>query len=140
MDPVTALSVAGNVIQFVDFGCRVFSKGIEIALSEQGSTIVHDELEDIATDVSIMARKLRASSLPKEGVDSTVSGICDRCTRVADEMLARLTKLKTRRKQKWKSLWMALQHVWSEGEMQDIVQRLTMFKETLEMHILVDMR
>jgi hypothetical protein len=141
MDPLTALSIAGNVIQFVDFGCKVFSKGVEIFQSAQGSTVVHDELEDITTDVSIMARKLRASSLQKEGTDSTISGICQDCTRMADQILERLARLKTGPKHtQWKSMWMALKQVWSEKEMQDMVRRFMMFKETLEMHILVDMR
>lgn len=140
MDPLTALYVAGNVIRFVDFGCKVFSKSIEISQSARGSTVVHGELEDIATDVAIMARKLHASSLESSGIDSTISGICEGCTKIADQVLERLAKLKTDGKQKWKSLWMALKHFWSEAEMQDMVRRLMMFKKQLEMHILVDLR
>lgn len=50
MDPLTALSLAGNIIQFVDFGGRLLGGAGEIYHSAEGSLKVHDELELVATD------------------------------------------------------------------------------------------
>ena len=51
MDPLAALSLAGNIIQFVDFGGRLLGGAGEIYRSADGSLKVHDELELVATDL-----------------------------------------------------------------------------------------
>jgi hypothetical protein len=45
MNPFTALSPAGNVVQFVDFGIRLVSRGSELYTLATGSLTANDEIE-----------------------------------------------------------------------------------------------
>ena len=59
LDPVTALSVAGTVVQFVDFSARLISKGQVI--QRKGSTVQNDELESVTNDLLDITQTLQVS-------------------------------------------------------------------------------
>ena len=67
MDPITALSVAGNVVQFVSFSSDLFSKGFEIYKSTAGTLSTYEQLELITIDLCSLVIKLR------KRVDSSAS-------------------------------------------------------------------
>jgi hypothetical protein len=52
MDPLSALSVAAAVVQFVDFGTRVLSDARHIYESSSGQTSMNLELSTVANDLS----------------------------------------------------------------------------------------
>ena len=62
MDSLTALSLAGNVVQFVDFGNKLLSQSRELYRSTQGSLAADDELHLVTADLSALILKLRNSS------------------------------------------------------------------------------
>lgn len=49
LDPFTALSLAGNIVQFVDFSSKLVNEASEIYRS--GSTKANDELETVTNDL-----------------------------------------------------------------------------------------
>ena len=51
MDPLTALSIAGSVVQFVDFAITVVSKGNRIYRSGGGLSEKHHDLEIVCKDL-----------------------------------------------------------------------------------------
>jgi hypothetical protein len=51
LDPLTALSLAGNIIQFVDFATKLFIKGREIYNPAEGLSVCDQELEMITKDL-----------------------------------------------------------------------------------------
>ena len=59
MEALVALGLAANVVQFVDFGCRLVSKSREIRRS--GSLSQHVNLDLIANDLENLSGKLEAS-------------------------------------------------------------------------------
>jgi hypothetical protein len=67
MDPITALSIAGNVVQFISFGSDLFSKGREIYKSTTGTLSTYEQLELLTTDLRSLVIKLR------QRVDSSTS-------------------------------------------------------------------
>jgi hypothetical protein len=52
MDPLSALSVAAAVVQFVGFGTRVLSNARHIYESSSGQTSTNLELSTVANDLS----------------------------------------------------------------------------------------
>ena len=62
MDPLTALSLAANVIQFVDFAYKLVSGSKEIYNSASGLTAENDVLETIAQDVWKFTEQIPNSS------------------------------------------------------------------------------
>jgi len=51
LDPLTALSLAGTVVQFVDFTSKILAKGAEIHRSLDGSLRENVEVESIVKDL-----------------------------------------------------------------------------------------
>jgi hypothetical protein len=66
MDPITALGVAGTIVQFVDFGIRVVSKSNKIYHSGDGSLAENYDLEKVANDLVVIQTQLRHALRPLE--------------------------------------------------------------------------
>ena len=71
MDPLPALSVAGNIIQFIDFGVRLLSKARELYKSPDGTLAVHDEITLITADLKALMKKLRQSACSDMGSEES---------------------------------------------------------------------
>jgi hypothetical protein len=65
MNRSTALSLAGNIIQFVDFGTKLFTDVGELYRSLAGSLTINDEKELVTTDLQVLIKKLRDSVIPE---------------------------------------------------------------------------
>jgi hypothetical protein len=61
MDHLTALSVAGNIIQFVDFSCKLISSSYKLYESASGVLVENLELEAIAESVLELNIKVKDS-------------------------------------------------------------------------------
>jgi hypothetical protein len=59
MDPLAALSLAGTIVQFVDFGSKLLATGRELYKSTNGSLTVNDEIELVTSDLLAITLKLR---------------------------------------------------------------------------------
>jgi hypothetical protein len=151
MDPLAALSLAGNVIQFVDFGSKLLSRAEELYKSSRGSLAVNDEIELVTADLKDLITKLRGSFLAKDENEAlsqqdqvnktSFRSVCDEAAKVADELVGRLTKLKLNGKhRKLGSLQHAVRSLWNEREVASLMKRLLNLKETLESHVLFSIR
>jgi hypothetical protein len=152
MDPLTALSLAGNIIQFVDFGSRLLGRAAELYRSPTGSLSFHDELELVTTDLQTLVIKLQQSlpsadsqdSQDQEHTDgwSSFMKICHEAAKVADELAGRLARLKVKdgKHRKLRSLKHAVESLWSEKEIAVLLERLSNFKEALESRVLFSIK
>lgn len=59
-DPITSFAIAGNVLQFVDFGIKLFTKSHEI--HQRGSTRTNDGLEALTQDLADFNQYLQKTS------------------------------------------------------------------------------
>ncbi|CZR64409.1 uncharacterized protein PAC_14307 [Phialocephala subalpina] len=109
MDQLSALSLAGTIVQFVDFGSKLIKDGRELYASKTGTLQTYEELELITTDlqgVITWIRELPCSpetrsqspptQVPREALTSFGS-ICDEARSVAEEPVTRLEGLKAGR-------------------------------------------
>ena len=149
LDPLTALSLAGNIIQFVDFGTKVLAKGHELYKSTAGASIDHTELETIAKDLQEINDRLRQrkdsqETQSKTATDSEVAlrKLSEQCSGVAEELIGALEKLKVQgtSNRRWKSFRQALKGLMKKEELDAITIRLQHFRDELNLHILVSMR
>lgn len=70
MDPLSALSIATSVIQFLDFGANLLCKGTEIYHSAQGSLVENVQLEAIASNMLELNRELQNSTYKVASLDN----------------------------------------------------------------------
>lgn len=147
MDPLSAVSLAGNIIQFVDFGIRVVSKGYQIYKSNNGALAEDRELEVVINDLLVLQAKIQCSVKPakSEGempeLNKSLEDLSTESSELAGMLLKRLNMAKAQGKRRiWKSLRQALKSVWSKREVDDMAKRLLVMKEQLQMRILVALR
>jgi hypothetical protein len=147
MDPFTALSIAGCIVQFVDFASKVVSKGNQIYRSNDGSLAENTDLEVVTTDLLLLQAKLKCS-LPMGGAasestacDPALASLMGASEELAEMLLQRLNMAKAQgRYRRWKSLRQALKSVSSKDEVDGMAKRLSMFREELQTHILVSLK
>jgi hypothetical protein len=140
MDPITAIGVAGNVIQFLDFGVKAVSKAREIHDSSTGALVEHTEIGVLTEDIARVAVKLAASAGAATGNDS-LDSICEQCTIVAKELLDALKEMKADgKKSRIKSARKALKAMWGKKRVEDMKRRLEGYRDEIQFHVLVDLK
>jgi hypothetical protein len=149
MDPLTALSVAGTIIQFVDFGTKLLKSSVQLYKSNQGTLKAHEELKLITGDLHVVISKIRGSqcvtpgnSVPPiagdEGIQGSFVKICDETAEIAAELLKKLNgiRVKDGKDRAWESVKAAVKAAWSKDEIQSLEKRLRLLKESLQFDLL----
>ncbi|ERS98115.1 hypothetical protein HMPREF1624_04895 [Sporothrix schenckii ATCC 58251] len=162
LDPLTALGLATNIVQFVDFGLKLFSTSIEIAQSAKGATSLNLELEHAYTTLCNFASDLQftddgTSDRPQSNggaaVDTlgkahakairphiaAIEGIAADCQDVCHQLLRVVRGLRVdpgSSKRRLKSVAAAVRMVWSEKKIKSLEERLRRFQELLALHFL----
>src|ERR1700683_780713 len=103
MDPLSALSVAAAVIQFVDYGAGIVSKGTQLYKSVDGALGENIELETASIRLQRLssgvqgslsqARQDSTQGSPTQ-VDQDLETICKECVTVSQELVDKLETLK----------------------------------------------
>ncbi|KAI9770675.1 MAG: hypothetical protein M1839_003059 [Geoglossum umbratile] len=100
LDPFSALGVAGNIVQFVDFTGRLFSKSRELYRSTSGTTAENEELGRVTRELQALCAGLAsATRIPPEsarrGINDAalreLSKSCRRPSQAMAELLSGLT-------------------------------------------------
>lgn len=106
MEPLTALSVANSVVQFVEFGGKLLSNTRTLYHSVNGVLSENVDIDLIASDIQNLLLGLKrklpenrplSSSATKPGVnetDESLDRICRKCVAIAEELLRKLDTLK----------------------------------------------
>jgi hypothetical protein len=150
MEPLVALSIAGTIVQFVDFGSKLLKGGRELYTSKTRTLKTNEELELITTDLEGVIKKFRelACSLetrskhmtqPPQEELSSLESLCDEASSVAEELVTRLKGLKTRKSSNLacNSIRQAVRLAWSKQELANLTARFVRFKDALDSHILL---
>jgi hypothetical protein len=155
LDPLTALSLAGNIIQFVDFASKLVVKGREIYDSAEGLSVGDRELETIAKDLWDISTRFKPRIPPRlnsdldqlesgQKTDTTLTELSNQCCLISEELIHTLGKLKlsdlNHSNRRWKSVRHAFKSLWNKEEMGVMVARLQSLREEWSFHILISLR
>jgi len=104
MELLSALSLAANVVQSIDFSCNLLSESRQIFQSTSGTSAENDELESVAKHLQEIIAPLWKSAGPNPG-KSTISKVIQSCNDVAKDLLEAVEKLKVKERphRKWRS-------------------------------------
>ncbi|PGH17864.1 hypothetical protein AJ80_04687 [Polytolypa hystricis UAMH7299] len=141
MAELAALGLACNIIQFIDFGLKLFHDGREIYGSAHGNTAEYFELKEVAQDLATFTNQLHSnnvkftSSVPAE---KSLQGLARKCEELAIELVNLLQELQVKpgRSRKWSSFKQALKRVQKEKEIQNLEDRLRRFREEISVRLL----
>jgi BMFP domain-containing protein YqiC len=139
MDPITIISLIGNVIQFVQFSNDLVSKSVQLYQSSNGALA---ELNDTMTATNhLLGLNYKLKDAAAKTSDKTLRDLCISCESTADELLMALDRVRVKHKhRKWESIRKALLTVWSRDEIAELERRLAKLREELNMHITADLR
>jgi hypothetical protein len=146
MDPITALSVASAIVQFVDFAAKVVCKGNRIYHSGNGILQEHEDLNIVTSDLLVMKVKLEQLNqevqLPaKTDADIATQELFPAMMALAEQLLKRLTMARAEgRFRRWKSLRQAVKAMSSKQEVDDMAAKLSMFRQQLSLRIMISLR
>jgi hypothetical protein len=142
LDPFSALGLAGNIVQFVDFASKLFSKSKELYKSASGTTRQNQELEDATDTLRRLCASLKkvdqggsksAGRLNDEGL---LRELANNCHATANELLSALEDLRTRGPHgKWQSFRQALRTAWKEDKIVAMENKLTSYRSQLTLQL-----
>lgn len=140
LDPITALGIAGNIVQFIEFGIKATSKAREIHRSADGALGENVDLELLTADLAAVTKKLEIPGSRTTGIDG-LDDICRRCTEAASELLAALEWMKiTGQKSRVKSTRKALKAMWGKRRVEEMKMRLEGYRDDIQFHVLFDLK
>jgi hypothetical protein len=139
MESLAFIGLIANIVQFVDFSCKLISKSTELHHSYDGALAENVDIETTTKHLTILLTKLKddASTVG----DGALQKLSLACQKAANDLLVALDKVKVKnRQQKWESIRKALRSVWSKEKIKELEQRLAKFKEELHLHVIVQLR
>lgn len=146
MDPFSALGLAGNIVQFLDFGCKLFSKAKDI--HRNGSIAEHTDMLAVTDDLRRYTMKLHKGLRPTGTLqlalsedDTAFLDICDGCLKVAEELEQVVKTLQLPgRPSKWKSFRQALKSVCGKERLTELKTRLDLYNEQVNRRLLASVQ
>lgn len=152
MEPLSALSVAAAVVQFVDYGTGIVAKGRKLYKSAEGALTENIELGIASVRLQRLSGTLQDSLRrgqqglqrgPLNESDQALEDICRACVEVSKELVDRLEKLKVpdgHPHRKWKSFRQALKTVWSKEKIEEVADRLAKFRIELDTYVILSLK
>jgi len=143
---MTALGATGSILQFLDFAAKVVTKGNQIYRTGDGILNEHQDLNLVTSDILLMKTKLerlRGDTESSQALeDETIpKALLSASTELAKQLLTRLTQAQAQGKlRRWKSLRQALKCVCSKKEVDDMANRLAMYRNQIELRIMASVR
>lgn len=151
LDPLTALGLAGNLIQVIQFSYDIVSEGNKIYHDASGILTQNKAVEEVSSDLANLTETLKTkqdewrvahgrTALDPE--ELRLRNLCDRCVEVAFELQIQLNKLKAKegRAKRLRSYKQALISVWRKDEVEELEKRLERYQKELDTRVLIGIR
>lgn len=142
MAEAAGLAIAGNIIQFVDLGIKLFKGGRQLYRSTEGASTEALELETVTLALRSYAQALRASKPSQIGLKGDLEDLTRHCEALATELLALLEELKVKdtEHRKWKSFKVAIASIVKQKDVAELEKRLNRLQALTTQSILNDLR
>lgn len=135
MDPLTSLSVAGNIVQFIEFTYSLLKGTVSVYASATGAPKEAELLEEIYSNLKQHSDQLES----KKSNDSDVTNrnICCLAAKCKSECQSLLQKLEKLQRSKhpgpklWKSFRVALADVMSSRDVSSLQNRIATYQSQL---------
>ncbi|KAI1482822.1 hypothetical protein F4774DRAFT_406525 [Daldinia eschscholtzii] len=140
MEPLTAIALAGNVLQFIEYTSGLLSTSVEVYKSAAGTSDANLTLEKIYRHLSDLSSRLRAGGMSprSSATESALRSIADHCDNDCIRILTALNNLRVDNggHRVWKSFRVALKLAWKgEKEIEQLASQLRDRQLTMTLHI-----
>jgi hypothetical protein len=140
MEPFSALGLACNIVQFVDFSCKLFSSASDIYRSASGATQAVNDATAIARTIHDLSSRLVAqhtttdadsSQLSRGPMSALLNQLASECRNTSTELLTALNGLRARPDSKWSSFKAALTTVMKADQIDKLEDRLEQYRRQI---------
>lgn len=143
MDPLSALGLAGNIAQFLDFSftlCSTFSEICKSAKNLSASsehaeirvTTFMDSLDLVSDSLDRYEEELSDDGPLERIQDTGIKSIVEDCREVAADLQDTIDKLRPAEDSgKWKKFAAAIRQLWSDKRVQKLLKRLSDLRSDL---------
>jgi len=149
MDPASAFSLAGTILQFIDTGGKFVGLALKFHRSTDEALSTFTELGGLTNNFELILAELEVpscdSALPGQNQDGLVQLAGD-CRKVIDELKELLKRFnidnisKKGKKSKRDAIKLAFDSMWSDPEIVSLRSRLDGFRAQMNLHLLVSLR
>lgn len=146
LEPLSAFSVACNVLQIIEFGSKVLSNAIDYRKAANGTLPEHQDLRNILQSLKNLNAELQAS-MPQLGGSQALSTAETRlleanaeCLRLSNEFIDLLDRLKVKSwNARLESLRMSVKSLWYKEKVESMEDALSQARDNLNVAFLVYM-
>ena len=138
MDPLSALSLATSVVQFIDFATKIVHGARQIYATGASSITENADIELCASELQEFCIRLNTSKLPSllTADDGSLYRLADRCIAISNELLSLLRKIKAENStSKWQCVVSAVKTQLKKSERDDILSRLSQCRAQLDIQL-----
>ncbi len=138
MDPFSALGLASNIVQFVDFSCKLFSSASDIYRSASGAAPAVNDAKTIALRLHDLSSRLVAQTMTasqdgsqssQKPVNALLNELASGCRGASAELLSALDGLQARTaNSRWSSFKAALLTVMKSDQINKLEARLEQYR------------
>ena len=146
MDPLSALSVAAAVVQFLDFGAKLVGTGLEVYRSAEGTTEENLETESLVEHTRELAVRLQSAERLKAGKslkhdEAKLLDLAQKSHGLANELLGLLTALRSHSNQTtWDAVRQTIRIKSGESRIATLKTRIDAVKSELSLQLLCMIR
>ena len=138
MEALAAISLVGNIYQFLEFSELLISRSVKLHRFRNGTLPEYADLEAVTRHLISLNTNLQTSTA---STDEGLQKLCISCKDLADELLKALEQLRQNGERGMvMNIRKALRSMWKEKDIQRLDQRLKRFREELSLNTIVDLR
>jgi hypothetical protein len=134
LEVFTALGLASSIVQFVDYGTKLFSKSKEIYHSATGASSENFDLQVVSLTLQDLSNDLANTSYlalgPWSRDEKALAALAHECNKAASELVSLLKTLQNRKgNTKFKSFRQALLVMWKENRVAEMSKKMNRFRD-----------
>jgi uncharacterized protein (DUF3084 family) len=134
LEALVAVGLAGNIVQFVDFSCRLLSTATTIHRAGAAQNV-----QDVDTVTQALRQWCEKISTARQRVledHQSLLELAEKCQIAATQLLSATQALKAKHPgSKWSSFKSALATAWNEKEIKDMADRLESYRHQMGLEV-----
>ncbi|KAH7145540.1 hypothetical protein B0J13DRAFT_607193 [Dactylonectria estremocensis] len=142
MDPISALSLASNIVQFIDFSSKLIKTAAEVRRSASGATGELDDVAAMGENLQLLLRGLRTPRVPASAPEDAqrLAALASKCGSVCMELETLVKKIKRKGSTSGAGGFRVAWRVMNQsGKLTSLEKRLDSYRSQILSHIVVMM-
>lgn len=141
MDPLTALSLTGNIFTSIDTSYKVISGANEVLYTSNGLTPENERLGVLVEDLNVVTQDLVTDIPARTENEKQLCALAAKCHALSGEIYQILRRLKVGgKKSKWEGLVVKWHSMRKEREIDSIERRLNGYRSQILIRLQVRFR